>query len=211
MRLFSVDENIRNNGPSLIFIDWAFSAKNGHITRRSGAARATTDFAKLSHFQFLHHSAKTPRPWLSPELTGWPVFSQISRAKRMACPTSTIFAGIKDVINGPIFPFGTVCKWSQLTAQSLSMPSALVRNTSDGILRTVLVMGAIVTSFRYSNTESRVRIRTGRFLSGRTNLYQRMSPCFIRHPKLAQFPKLKTHRQQLDAVRTLAGVCALVA
>jgi hypothetical protein len=40
-------------------------------------------------------------------MTDWPVLSQISRAKRMARPTSTIFAGSKDVINGPIFPFET--------------------------------------------------------------------------------------------------------
>jgi len=59
------------------------------------------------------------------------------------------------MINGPIYVFETVCKWSQLTAQSWGMPSDFERNTSDGILRTVVVMGAIVTSPRYSNTESR--------------------------------------------------------
>ena len=52
------------------------------------------------------------------------------------------------MINGPIFVFETVCKWSQLTAQSWGMPSDFERNTSDGILRTVVVMGAIVTSPR---------------------------------------------------------------
>jgi len=147
----------------------------------------------------------------SGEATGWPFLFQISRAKRIARPTSTIFPGGKDVINDPIFPFETVCKWSQLTAQSKGTPSAFERNTSDGMLRTVLVMGATVTSPRYSKTESRVRIRTGLFLSGRVNLYQRISPCFIRHPKLAQFPKPKTHRQQLAAVRTLGGAHAPVA
>ena len=131
----------------------------------------------------------------SGEATGWPFLFQISRAKRIARPTSTIFVGGKDVINDPIFPFETVCKWSQLTAQSKGTPSAFERNTSDGMLRTVLVMGATVTSPRYSKTESRVRIRTGLFLSGSVNLYQRISPCFIRHPKLAQFPKPKTHWQ----------------
>ena len=86
---------------------------------------------------------------------------QISRAKRIARPTSVIFDGDKDVINDPIFPFETVCKWSQLTAHSWGMPSAFERNTSEGILRIVVVMGAIVTSPRYSSTEFRVRIRTG--------------------------------------------------
>jgi len=115
------------------------------------------------------------------------------------------------MINDPILPFETVCMWSQLTAQSRGMPSVFERNTSDGILRTVLVMGATVTSPRYSNTESRVRIRTGLFLSGCKNLYQRISPCFIRHPRLALFPKPKTHRLQPVAVRTLGGACVPVA
>ena len=114
------------------------------------------------------------------------------------------------MINGPIFAFETVCKWSQLTAQSWGIPSDFERNTSDGILRTVVVMGAIVTSPRYSNTESRVRIRTGRFLSGGTNLYHRISPCFIRLPTHAQFPKPKTQQQQPDAVHTPGDACVLV-
>jgi hypothetical protein len=62
-----------------------------------------------------------------------------------------------------IYLTSIVCKWSQLMAQSRGMPSALERYTSDGMLRTVVVMGAMVTSPRYSNTESRVRIRTGLF------------------------------------------------
>src|SRR4030043_73599 len=143
-------------------------------------------------------------PWLA-------LLPHISRAKRIARPTSIIFDGGKDVISGPIFAFETACKWSQLTAQSWGMPSAFERNTSDGILRTVVVTGAIVTSPRYSNTESRVRIRTGRFLSGGTNLYQRISPCFIRHPKSARFPKPKTRRQKPDAVHTRGDASALVA
>jgi hypothetical protein len=32
-------------------------------------------------------------------------------------------------------------------------------------------------------------------LSGFTNLYQRISPCFIRHPKLVLFPKQKILQQ----------------
>jgi hypothetical protein len=46
-------------------------------------------------------------------------------------------------------------------------------------------------------------MRTGRFLSGGTNLYQRISPCFIHHPTPAQFPKLQTHRQPPDGAYTL--------
>ena len=135
----------------------------------------------------------------------------MSSAKRIARPTSAIFVRGKDVIRDPIFPLETVCKWSQLTAQSWGMPSTVERNTSDGISRTVVVMGAMVTSPRYSNTESRVRIRTGRFLSGDTDLYQRISPFLICHPKPARFPKPKTHRWPLGFVHTLDGACAPVA
>jgi hypothetical protein len=106
----------------------------------------------------------------------------LSRAKKIERPTSAILRDDKEVINDPIFGLDTVCKWSQLTAQSLGMPSALERNTSEGIWRIVLVIGATVTSFRYSRTESRVRIRTGLILSGVTNLYQRNSPCLIPLP-----------------------------
>ena len=151
------------------------------------------------------------RLFRSAQATGWPFLFQILRAKRIARPTSVIFAEGKDVIKEPIFPFDTVCRWSQFTAQSSGMPSAFERKTSDGISRTVLVMGAIVTSPRYCSTESRVRIRIGLFLSGRVNLYQRISPCFIRHPKPAPFPKPKTRRPLLDAVGTPGGVCAPVA
>src|SRR4030043_75177 len=142
-------------------------------------------------------------PWLA-------LLPHISRAKRIARPTSIIFDGGKDVINGPIFAFETVCKWSQLTAQSWGRPLAFERNTSEGIFRTVVVIGAIVISPRYSKTESRVRISTGRFLSGGRNLYQRISPCFIRHPKPAQFPKPKTHRRQPDVVHTPGDACVPV-
>jgi len=123
------------------------------------------------------------------------VLFYISRAKRIARPTSIIFAVLKDVINDPILPFETVCRWSQLTAQFRSMPSAFERNTSDGMFRIVVVIGTMVTSPRYSNTESLVRIRIGLFLSGLANLYQRISPCFIHRPRLAPFPKPKIPRQ----------------
>ena len=114
---------------------------------------------------------------------------QILRAKRIALPTFFVFDDESEVINEPILLFGTVCKWSQLIAQSFSIPSVLERNTSDGMSRIVLVTGAIVTSPRYSKTEFLVRIKIGLFLSGWVNLYHRISPCFIRLPSLAHFPK----------------------
>jgi len=110
------------------------------------------------------------------------------------------------MISAPILPFETVCRWSQLIAQFRSMPSSFERKTSDGISRMVLVMGAIVTSPRYSNTESRVRMRTGLFLSDRANLYQRISPRFIPRPKPVHFPKRKIHLQWSDAAHTPGGV-----
>jgi len=47
---------------------------------------------------------------ISAELTGWQLLFQMSRAKRIARPTSNILVRGRDVINGPIFPFATVCK-----------------------------------------------------------------------------------------------------
>jgi hypothetical protein len=38
--------------------------------KKSGAARASTDFHKYDKFYILKNLTKTPRPWLSPELTG---------------------------------------------------------------------------------------------------------------------------------------------
>ena len=46
-----------------------------------------------------------------------------------------------------------------------------------------------------SSSFTGIGIKTGRFLSGGMNLYQRVSPCFIHHPKSARFPKPKTHRR----------------
>jgi len=67
-----------------------------------------------------------------------------------------------------------------------------------------------VTSPRYSNTESRVRIRIGRFLSGGRNLYQRISPRFIHPPKSVPFPKPKTHWKQRDVVHSPGDACVPV-
>jgi len=133
---------------------------------------------------------------------------QIFSAKRIALAISTIFISGNDVINAPIFPLETVWRWSQLTAQFRGMPSVFERNTSEGIFRIVRVIGAIVTSPRYSITESRVRMRTGLFLSGRMNLYQRMSPRLMLHPNPARFPKLKIHPYQQVASGNLGGVFA---
>ena len=51
------------------------------------------------------------------------------------------------------------------------------------------VIGATVTSPKYPNIESRVRIRTGLFLSGALNLYHRISPLFIHPPNPVHSPK----------------------
>ena len=166
----------------------------------SGCWSAFTDSRGLSGVTTTARSVNLSATAESPGRYG---LLQISRAKRIARPTSNILDEGKDAINDPIFLFETVCKWSQLTTQSWGMPSAFERNTSDGISRIVVVMGAMVTSPRYSSAEFRVRMRTGRFLSGGTNLYQRISPCFIHHPTPAQFPKLQTHRQPPDGAYTL--------
>jgi hypothetical protein len=48
--------------------------------------------------------------------------------------------------------------------------------TSVGMLRIVEVIGATVTECNTARAESRVRISTGRFLSGALNVYQQTSP-----------------------------------
>src|SRR5262245_46730924 len=60
--------------------------------------------------------------------------------------------------------------------QSVGMPSAGERRTSESRLRMVVVMGATVMSFRRCRTASRVRRSTGRRLSGGAKTYQRTSP-----------------------------------
>ena len=42
--------------------------------------------------------------------SGWPVLCHMSRAKRIARPTSIICDRGKDMISGPIFFFETVCR-----------------------------------------------------------------------------------------------------
>src|SRR4030042_3356894 len=82
-------------------------------------------------------------------------------------------------------------------AQSLGIPSSFINKTSVGISRIVEVIGATVTSPKKSSAESRVRITTGRFLSGFENLYQRTSPLFMALPK----PVLSPNHQTLRALR----------
>ena len=62
--------------------------------------------------------------------------------------------------------------WSKLIAQSDGMPSSAVRTTSVVRPLIVRVAGATMISFRRSITVFRVRIRTGRRLSGKRNVYQ---------------------------------------
>ena len=71
---------------------------------------------------------------------------------------------------------------SKFAAQVFGNPSSSVKTTSVGILRIVEVMGATVTEFSTAIAESRVRIRTGRFLSGALNVYQHTSPRFTMLP-----------------------------
>ncbi len=82
----------------------------------------------------------------------------------------------------PILLLGTVWRLSKFAAQVFGNPSSSVKTTSVGILRIVEVMGATVTEFSTAIAESRVRISTGRFLSGALNVYQQTSPRFTMLP-----------------------------
>jgi hypothetical protein len=66
----------------------------------------------------------------------------------MASRTWSIFSGERVVIREPIFPLETVWIWSQFTAQSFDMPSALDKKASLGISLIVEVMGATETILR---------------------------------------------------------------
>lgn len=56
--------------------------------------------------------------------------------------------------------------------------------------RTVLVMGATVTSPRYGRMESCVRMRTGCLLSGRANLYRAVRVAFLKDDSLGSLLRL---------------------
>ncbi len=60
------------------------------------------------------------------------------------------------------------------------------------------VIGATVTSPKYSNIVFLVSITTGRFLSGLLNLYHLTSPLFINHPIPALIPKHRILFYQLE-------------
>jgi len=66
--------------------------------------------------------------------------------------------------------------------------------TSDGTPRIVEVIGAIVTRDSYPMAESRVRISTGRALSGAGRLQRRISLRAIRPAMPRPSPTCRTHR-----------------
>src|ERR1700722_11762794 len=96
-------------------------------------------------------------------------------ANDTAVPASFIFRAVNREIRPPILLLGTVWRLSKFTAQVVGNPSSSVKTTSVGILRIVEVMGATVTECSTTMAESRVRISTGRFLSGALNVYQQTS------------------------------------
>ena len=83
---------------------------------------------------------------------------------------------------GPIRSRCASDTWSKLRAHITGMPSSNDRITSVVRPRIVRVAGTTMISFNWSVTSFRARIRTGRRLSGRRNVYHRTSPRFNRHP-----------------------------
>jgi hypothetical protein len=84
---------------------------------------------------------------------------------------------------------------SKLRAHTTGIPSSGESTTSVDNPRIVRVTGATMTLFKRSTTSSRVRIRTGRRLSGALNVYHRISPRFNRRPPNLQSPTLTVHRR----------------
>src|SRR2546430_13043460 len=115
-------------------------------------------------------------------------------------PRSTLFP-YTTLFRSMLF-LGTVWRLSKFAAQVVGNPSACVRTTSVGILRIVEVIGATVTACSTAIAESRVRISTGRFLSGVLNVYQQTSPRFTVYPSPARLPRYRTHRKQLACACT---------
>jgi hypothetical protein len=103
-------------------------------------------------------------------------------ANDTAAPASFIFSAVNRAMRPPILLLGTVWRLSKFAAQVFGNPSSCVKTTSVGILRTVEVMGATVTECSTAIAELRVRISTGRFLSGALNVYQQTSPRFTMRP-----------------------------
>lgn len=83
------------------------------------------------------------------------------------------------------------------------MPSSVVKTTSVVSPLIIRVAGATMISLRRSITSLRVRIRTGRRLSGKPNVYQRISPRFNRCSPSPRLPRqaiphrTKTHRAEV--------------
>src|SRR5207247_1679544 len=70
--------------------------------------------------------------------------------------------------------------------------AARLLGAAGGEVKTAIVMGRRGLSppaARRRLPDARVRITTGRLLSGRENLYQRTSPRFTRPPRPARFPR----------------------
>jgi hypothetical protein len=88
----------------------------------------------------------------------------------------------------------TVWILSKFATHLLGNPSASVSTTSVGILRIVGVMGATVTECKTAMAESRVKISTGRRLSGVLNVYQHTSPRFTRYPSPVRRAKCQIRR-----------------
>src|SRR5579863_6233530 len=130
-------------------------------------------------------------------------------ANDAAAPASFIFRIVNRAMQSPILLLGTVWILSKFAAQVLGNPSSSVRTISVGIRRIVEVMGATVTEFSTPIAESRVRISTGRFLSGALNVYQQTSPQFTTLPSPVRGARHRTrlarlacaHSPQRDASR----------
>ncbi len=69
----------------------------GRLTRKSGAARASTDPDKEVELLITQNSAKTARPWLSPELTG---SAMLSKSHQAIAPLLWIPGCMEDAVYG---------------------------------------------------------------------------------------------------------------
>ena len=67
------------------------------ITQKSGAARAATDPDKEAELLNTQHSAKTARPWLSPELTGSAI---LSKSHQAIAPLLWVSRCMEDAVDG---------------------------------------------------------------------------------------------------------------
>jgi hypothetical protein len=128
----------------------------------------------------------------------------------MASAASFIFLEVSRAIRAPMLLSGTVCRLSKFAAHVFGNPSASVKITSVGMLRMVDVIGATVTAFNTPMAESRVRISTGRLLSGALNAYQHTSPRFTLRPSAVHRARRRIRRVRRAFVRSLlCGVLPL--